>query len=57
MIGHAWGLRRMLIYIVLGELIPHPRRLYRGRLPVIGNMLGLICVYCDCINYNILIPY
>jgi len=39
-LGFAGG---CMIYIVLGELIPQSKSLYRGRLPVIGNMLGLIC--------------
>ncbi|MDP4179824.1 MAG: ZIP family metal transporter [Bacillota bacterium] len=39
-LGFAGG---SMIYIVLGELIPESKRLHRGRLPVIGNILGLIC--------------
>ena len=39
-LGFAGG---CMIYIVLGELIPQSKNLYRGRLPVIGNMLGLLC--------------
>ena len=31
-----------MLYIVSGELIPESNNLYRGKLPVIGNVIGFI---------------
>ncbi|HEY9062604.1 MAG TPA: ZIP family metal transporter [Pseudobacteroides sp.] len=46
-LGFAGG---CMIYIVLGELIPQSKSLYKGRLPVIGNILGLICGIIVSVN-------
>jgi ZIP family zinc transporter len=46
-LGFAGG---CMIYIVLGELIPQSKSLYRGRFPVIGNILGLICGIIVCVS-------
>lgn len=39
-LGFAGG---AMLYIVCGELVPESKKLYRGRLPSIGNVLGIIC--------------
>ena len=31
-----------MLYIVSGELIPESNNLYKGKLPVIGNVIGFI---------------
>ena len=31
-----------MLYIVSGELIPESNKLYQGRLPVVGNILGFL---------------
>ena len=31
-----------MLYIVSGELIPESNNLYKGRMPVLGNILGVI---------------
>ena len=31
-----------MMYIVSGELIPESNNLYKGRLPVLGNIVGVI---------------
>ena len=31
-----------MLYIVSGELIPESNNLYKGKLPVIGNIIGFI---------------
>lgn len=39
-LGFAGG---AMLYIVSGEIIPESKRLYSGRLPSIGNVLGILC--------------
>ena len=40
-----------MLYIVSGELIPESNRLYSGKMPAIGNMLGfLIGLFAMIIN-------
>lgn len=39
-LGFAGG---AMLYIVCGELIPESKRLHRGRLPAIGNVMGILC--------------
>jgi ZIP family zinc transporter len=39
-LGFAGG---AMLYIVCGELIPESKKLYLGRLPSIGNVVGIIC--------------
>lgn len=39
-LGFAGG---AMLYIVFGELIPESKHLHRGRLPAIGNVLGILC--------------
>lgn len=39
-LGFAGG---AMLYIVFGELVPESKRLYSGRLPSVGNVLGILC--------------
>lgn len=39
-LGFAGG---AMLYIVCGGLVTESKRLYRGRLPTIGNILGMVC--------------
>lgn len=39
-LGFAGG---AMLYIVCGELVPESKRIYRGRLPSLGNVIGIIC--------------
>lgn len=39
-LGFAGG---AMLYIVCAELVPESKRLYLGRLPSIGNVIGIIC--------------
>ncbi len=39
-LGFAGG---AMLYIVFSELISESKRLYRGRLPSIGNVIGILC--------------
>jgi ZIP family zinc transporter len=41
-LGFAGG---AMLYIVSGEMIPESKRLYRGRLASVGNVLGLLQEY------------
>ncbi len=31
-----------MLYIVSGELIPESKKMYQGRLPIIGNIIGFL---------------
>lgn len=31
-----------MLYIVSGELIPESKKMYHGRLPIIGNIIGFL---------------
>jgi len=39
-LGFAGG---AMLYVVYGELVPESKKLYLGRLPSIGNVLGILC--------------
>ncbi len=39
-LGFAAG---AMLYVVCGELVPESKKLYLGRLPSLGNVLGIIC--------------
>ena len=39
-LGFAGG---AMLYVVCGELIPESKKLHRGRLPAIGNIIGILC--------------
>ncbi|MCX8129572.1 MAG: ZIP family metal transporter [Clostridia bacterium] len=39
-LGFAGG---AMLYIVYGELVPQSKRLYTGRLPSVGNVIGILC--------------
>jgi ZIP family zinc transporter len=39
-LGFAAG---AMLYIIFGELIPESKRIYKGRLSSIGNIIGIIC--------------
>jgi len=39
-LGFAGG---AMLYVVYGELVPESKKLYRGRLPSIGNVFGILC--------------
>jgi zinc transporter, ZIP family len=39
-LGFAGG---AMLYIVCGGLVTESKRLYRGRLPTIGNIFGMVC--------------
>lgn len=39
-LGFAGG---AMLYIIYGELVPESKKLYRGRLPSIGNVFGILC--------------
>lgn len=39
-LGFAGG---AMLYIVFGELVPESKRMYRGRLSSVGNVLGILC--------------
>jgi len=46
-LGFAAG---AMLYVVYGELVVESKKLYLGRLPSIGNILGIICgiIICMC---------
>jgi len=39
-LGFAGG---AMLYVVYGQMVPESKRLYRGRLPSIGNIVGIVC--------------
>jgi ZIP family zinc transporter len=39
-LGFAGG---AMLYIVCGELIPESKKLHKGRLPAVGNVIGILC--------------
>jgi ZIP family zinc transporter len=32
-----------MLYVVYGELVTESKKLYLGRLPSLGNVMGIIC--------------
>lgn len=45
-LGFAGG---AMLYIVFGGLVPESKRLYRGRLPSLGNIVGIVCGILVCV--------
>jgi zinc transporter, ZIP family len=39
-LGFAGG---AMLYVVYGELVPESKKLYSGRLPSVGNIMGILC--------------